>query len=67
MQWFHNNVMSRCWRTSNSGALCTGSRSYCQRNFDNGFPLLLSFTADLLSKNNSIKFVKDPPMQLKDL
>ena len=69
MQWFHNNVMSRCWTTSNLGALCTGSRSYmyCQKNFDNGFPLLLPFTADLLSKNNSIKSVKDLPMQLKDL
>ena len=64
MQWFQNNVMSRCLRTSNSGALCRGSRRYSQRNFDNGFPLLLPFNADLLSKNNSIKSIKDLPVQL---
>ena len=32
MQWFQKNAMSRCLRTSNSGALCTGSRSYSQKN-----------------------------------
>ena len=56
--------MSRCLPTSDSGALCTGSRSYSQRNFDNGFPLPLPFDADMLSKNNSIKSIKDLPMQL---
>ena len=45
-------------------ALCTGSRSCSQRNFDNGFPLFLPFNADLLSKNNSIKSIKDLPVQL---
>ena len=43
MQWFQNNVLSRCLQISDSGALYTGSRSYSQRNFDNGFLLVLPF------------------------
>ena len=68
MQWFGNNIIANCIRASrrvsSSGTMCPGTRSYSERKSDNGFPLLLLFNTDLLSRNGSIDCVKDLPLKL---
>ena len=51
-------------RRSITGIVCTGTRNCSERIFDNGFPIILPFNADLLSKNGSIKSIQDLPLHL---
>ena len=64
MQWFNNNIITNCMRTSISGNFCPDTRSCSERKFDNDFPLLLPFNVELFSGNGSINCINDLPLKL---